>query len=124
MRYPFPSSPKVALHNQEIAAYFHRYISGPALWYDLCDPGRHFATEVPELALKNELLFSAVIAIAAVQVSKTGVKAAREAAEYYHGHCVRLLIGLRGDDESLINGTALAAACLLRSYEILHGVCF
>lgn len=121
IKYPFPRSPKEALQDQTIALYFHRYISGAAQWYDLCDPAAHFARVVPKLALEDELLFSAIIAISAVQVSRTGVKAAREAAEYYHGHCVRLLIGLREDDESLISGNALAAACLLRSYEILHG---
>lgn len=49
---------------------------------------------------------------------------ARAAAEFYHGHCVRLLIDLTAeeyDNDERTQGLALASVCLLRSYEILSG---
>lgn len=120
-KFPHPQRPRVALQNADVSTLFSLYLSGPSSWYDLCDSRQHFATVVPKLALDNELLFCAVIALAAVQASRISAKALRDFAEFYHGHCVRLLIKLTDGDDSLANGTALAATCLLRSYEILHG---
>lgn len=121
-RFPSPDSPRDALELPDVAWYFYNYIAEPAKWYDLCDALRQFATKVPELALDEPLLFSAVIALSAVHVSQTtGSKTARETAEFYHGQCVRRLIQLDGKSELLRNGVALATACLLRSYEILDG---
>ncbi|RFU76585.1 phytanoyl- dioxygenase [Trichoderma arundinaceum] len=105
----------------DVAWYYHNYIAEPAKWYDLGDALRQFATKVPELALDEPLLFSAVIALSAEHVSQTtGSKTARELAEFYHGQCVRRLIQLEDKSELLRNGVALATACLLRSYEILY----
>lgn len=105
-----------------MAWYFHNYISEPAKWYDLGDASHLFATWVPELALDEPLLFSAILALSAVHVSQTTKsKPARAVAEFYHGHCVHHLILLNEKTELLRNGVALAAVCLLRSYEILHG---
>ncbi|KAJ3494808.1 hypothetical protein NLG97_g3835 [Lecanicillium saksenae] len=113
--------PTTALQNEAISTLFFHYMQGPATWYDLCDPQRHFAEIIPQLALQNELLFSAIIALSAVQRSRTSAKSLREVPGFYHERCVRLLIQLRDGDESLRDGTALSAACLLRSYEILNG---
>ncbi|KAM0602616.1 hypothetical protein ACHAQG_008205 [Verticillium nonalfalfae] len=65
------------------------------------------------------LPFSAIIAQAAMQICQTTVPSQRPVAEFYHGHCVRLLIELRDDCGSVESEAALAAVCLLRSYEIL-----
>lgn len=40
-------------------------------------------------------------------------------AAVYHEHCLRLLISLSPEDRTIKDGVALAATCLLRSYEIL-----
>ncbi|EGR46150.1 uncharacterized protein TRIREDRAFT_30166, partial [Trichoderma reesei QM6a] len=102
------------------AWYFHNYINSLAKWYDLGDALRQFETKVPLLALDEPLLFSAVIALSAEHQCQTrGPQIARESAAFYHGHCVRRLIQLDEKSELLTNGVALAAACLLRSYEIL-----
>ncbi|KAH0495902.1 hypothetical protein TgHK011_009427 [Trichoderma gracile] len=119
-RFPSPEDPRAALELPDIAWYFHNYITSPAKWYDLGDALRQFETKVPLAALDEPLLFSAVIALAAEhQCQTTGPKIARETAAFYHGHCVRRLIQLDEKSELLTNGVALAAACLLRSYEIL-----
>ncbi|ELQ34591.1 hypothetical protein OOU_Y34scaffold00763g6 [Pyricularia oryzae Y34] len=118
------------------ARYFHHYITSIAPWYDLSDGSQHFATRLPELALASALPFAAVVALAAIQISQTTAPSARAAAEYYHDHCVRLLLArlkddnaARGDGDgdgdgngngnSNSNGITLASICLLRSYEIL-----
>ncbi|KND89233.1 hypothetical protein TOPH_06133, partial [Tolypocladium ophioglossoides CBS 100239] len=115
----FPVNPSEALKNPDMAHYFHHYISDVASWYDLGDSSRRFATVVSEMALGEPLLFSAVIALSAMHISQTTAKTAMRAAQFYHGHCVRQLIALHEENPLLENGVALAAACLLRSYEIL-----
>ncbi|RBQ82255.1 hypothetical protein VDGD_21070 [Verticillium dahliae] len=67
------------------------------------------------------LPFSAIIAQAAMQICQPTAPSQRPVAEFYHGHCVRLLIELRNDCGSVESEAALAAVCLLRSYEILDG---
>jgi hypothetical protein len=121
-KFPSPENPRDALELPDVAWYFHNYIAEPGKWYDLGDALRLFVTKVPELALDEPLLFSAVIALSAEHVSQTtGSKPAKAMAEFYHGHCVHRLIQLDEKSELLRNGVALAAACLLRSYEILDG---
>ncbi|KEY73647.1 hypothetical protein S7711_07695 [Stachybotrys chartarum IBT 7711] len=45
----------------------------------------------------------------------------RPLAEEHHTRCVKLLIELESENELVRGGIALAATCLLRSYEILSG---
>ncbi|KZL69439.1 phytanoyl-CoA dioxygenase [Colletotrichum tofieldiae] len=118
---PAPTSPRQALQNPSIARYFHHYIVHIAPWYDLSDAAATFATKLPEASLELDLPFSAILALAAVHMSQTSTPSARTAAEFYHGHCVRLLIGLTAEDygDEGTQGLALASVCLLRSYEIL-----
>ncbi|KAI1077049.1 hypothetical protein F5B20DRAFT_303842 [Whalleya microplaca] len=112
-------TPRKALEKPETANYFHHYIVDLALWYDLNDALSTFATKVPVIALDEPLLFSAIIALSAMHVSKTTAPSARDAAESYHTNCIRLLIELDAEDARVTRGVALAATCLLRSYEIL-----
>lgn len=52
---------------------------------------------------------------------KTSAPSFRKVAEFYHHRCVQFLIALDAGDELISRGVALAATCLLRSYEILDG---
>ncbi|KAM0306510.1 hypothetical protein ACHAPM_001081 [Fusarium culmorum] len=52
---------------------------------------------------------------------KTSSPSFRKVAEFYHHRCVRLLITLSEGNQLITRGIALAATCLLRSYEILDG---
>ncbi|KAK1639939.1 hypothetical protein BDP81DRAFT_391975 [Colletotrichum phormii] len=120
--FPPPTNPRKALQNPSIARYFSHYIAGIAPWYDLSDASLTFATSLPEAALDSPLPFAAILALSAVHTSRTTAPSARAAAEFYHGHCVRLLIDLKTeeyDDDERTQGLALASVCLLRSYEIL-----
>lgn len=58
-----------------------------------------------------------------MHISQTTAPSAKEAAEFYHGHCIRILIELKDEVDGDIDtrGLALASVCLLRSYEILSG---
>ena len=113
--------PSVELQSEEIAQCFEHYLKVLAPWYDLNDLDSSFRSIVGKRALWNSLLFSAVIAFAAIHQSKTGRSALKTVAEGYHTCCLRLLIGLDEADTAIVDGTALAATCLLRSYEILSG---
>jgi hypothetical protein len=110
------------LQCDEVARLFHHY-SELAKWYDLSDAARTYGIKVPEIALDNPLLFSAVVASSAMHLSKTSLPQARRAAEFYHSNCIAKLIELKEDDESVssASGIALAAVCLLRAYETLSG---
>ncbi|KAI1497264.1 hypothetical protein F5X99DRAFT_423679 [Biscogniauxia marginata] len=113
------NTPRKALETRDAADLFHHYIVDVALWYDLSDRQLIFSTEVPIIALDDPLLFSALMALSAMHMSKTVTPSARDVAESYHGQCIRLLIDLDTDDPRIEKGVALAATCLLRSYEIL-----
>ncbi|KAI1117482.1 hypothetical protein F5Y14DRAFT_402761 [Nemania sp. NC0429] len=111
--------PRKALGSPELANFFRRYISNIAPWYDLSDSQCCFSTKVPIIALDEPLLFYAIIALSAVYVSQTTTPSARTIAEAYHTCCIRRLIELKPEDVLIKQGVALAATCLLRSYEIL-----
>ncbi|KAM0236062.1 hypothetical protein ACHAPO_005286 [Fusarium lateritium] len=118
---PDPDTPRNALQNQNIARLFHSYVSDISKWYDLSDSAFSFGQIVPTIALDEPLLFSAIIALSAMQTIKTSSPSFRKVAEFYHHRCVRLLITLSEGDQLITRGIALAATCLLRSYEILDG---
>ncbi|CAG7562515.1 unnamed protein product [Fusarium equiseti] len=90
-------------------------------WYDLSDSASSFGKIVPSIALDEPLLFNAVVALSAMHTCKTTSPSFRNIAESYHHSCVQLLIALREGDQLITRGIALAATCLLRSYEILDG---
>ncbi len=113
--------PIVELQSEEIAQCFEHYLKVLAPWYDLNDLDSTFRSVVGKRALENGLLFSAIIAFAAIHQSKTGRAALKNLAEKYHTCCLRSLIGLDEGDAAIADGTVLAATCLLRSYEILAG---
>ncbi|KAL2134550.1 hypothetical protein VTI74DRAFT_11522 [Chaetomium olivicolor] len=115
---PSPANPRGALASRDIARFFHHYITTLAPWYDLSDASMMFGVRLPRLALDSPLLFSAIIALSAMQITKTTSPGAKAVAEFYHGHCVSLLIALDSNADLAEREIALAAACLLRTYEI------
>ncbi|KAI1132186.1 hypothetical protein F5Y10DRAFT_6878 [Nemania abortiva] len=116
---PLDEAPRKALESSELANYFRHYINNVAAWYDLSDSQCCFSTEVPMIALDEPLLFAAAVALSAMVISQTTIPSARTIAETYHTRCIRHLIDLDPEDVLIKQGVALAATCLLRSYEIL-----
>jgi hypothetical protein len=118
---PDPNTPRKSLQDQNIARLFHSYTSDISKWYDLSDSACSFGLAVPTIALDEPLLFCAIIALSAMHTCQTSAPSFRKVAEFYHHRCVQLLIRLTEGDELITRGVALAATCLLRSYEILDG---
>ncbi|KAF5676991.1 hypothetical protein FHETE_1893 [Fusarium heterosporum] len=118
---PDPDTPRKALQDQTVARLFQSYISDISKWYDLSDAASSFGIVVPTIALDEPLLFCAVIALSAMHTCKTSAPSFRKIAEFYHYRCLQLLIKLTEGDDLIVRGVALAATCLLRSYEILDG---
>ena len=114
-------APRDLLKQPHIADLFHTYIKHLAPWYDLSDRNCTFAQEAPTRALDSPLLFAAIVAFAGCFSARTS-SSSLAIAEAYHTRCLRFLISLSPADEAVQNGTALAATCLLRSYEILSEV--
>ena len=98
---------------------FHHYVRDLAAWYDLSDADASFAKKVPLEALSRPLLLNAIIAFAAIHLSRTNAPSMKSTAEKFHSRCVTLLLALNENDIEARDGTTLAAVCLLRSYEIL-----
>lgn len=119
-----PETPRVALQDQRIARLFDHYISDLSKWYDLSDSALAFGVTVPQIALEEPLLFYAIIALSAMHMCKTTASSFRSTAELYHLRCVKLIITIDEDDAVMAGGVALAATCLLRSYEILDSELF
>lgn len=114
-------SPRSLLKQPHIADLFHIYIKELAPWYDLNDVNCTFTREVAARALNSSLLFASIIAFAACFSARRS-SSSLAIAEAYHDKCVRFLIGLAAEDEVVQNGIALAATCLLRSFELLSEV--
>jgi hypothetical protein len=110
---------RTALQDSQIARLFQHYVQNLAAWYDLSDARASFTKIVPLKALSHALLLNAVIAFAAIHLSRTHASSTLKIAERFHDNCIKRLIGLDSQDASYMDGTALAAVCLLRSYELL-----
>ncbi|KAI0018268.1 hypothetical protein F4780DRAFT_752044 [Xylariomycetidae sp. FL0641] len=59
------------------------------------------------------------MALSAMHLSRTTVPSSKGLAESYHGKCIHGLISIDPNSVLIERGVALAATCLLRSYEIL-----
>lgn len=79
-----------------------------------------FGTIVPLRALRDTILFKALIAFSACHLNKIR-KLQRDLGSIYHGSCVEELLGALNDTSLELQEDYLAATCLLRSYEILNG---
>lgn len=113
-------SPSVALEDPMIAILFRHYLDVLAPWYDLNDVCLMFQTVVPARALRNPVLFKALITLSACHMSRT-TKQPQEFDSIYHASCVEELLAKLNDKSPELQADFLAATCLLRSYEILNG---
>lgn len=115
-----PSPPSAALEDPLIASLFRHYVHVLAPWYDLNDAQNIFGTTVPSRALRNTVLFKALIAFSACHLNRTR-KMEHYLGSIYHASCVEELLGALNDTSLELQEDYLAATCLLRSYEILNG---
>ncbi|KAH8807925.1 hypothetical protein F5884DRAFT_790498 [Xylogone sp. PMI_703] len=113
--------PELALQDRDVARLFRHYIKNLASWYDLNDRKRHFTDIVPVKARANSLLLSAILAFSAASLYCSDPNETLiEKASFYHLESLTILIRITSSVEiSVSDGEALAAICLLRSYEII-----
>ncbi|KAK5305197.1 hypothetical protein LTR99_002739 [Exophiala xenobiotica] len=104
--------PKLLCREKAFLLRHYLVALGPSL--DVCDPGRHFSTLVPELATTSDLLLHAISAVSAHHLSRTA-DYDPTVAEQHHERCVELLIPIL--DDSFAPDEVVAATVLLRFYE-------
>lgn len=103
---------------------FRRFTDRLALWMDLFDPHKSFSSFVPHLALGNEGLMKAILALASRHMSiqpMEGVDLDRNAAvQYYHEtlHYLRGAMQYESYNQSL---ELLATALMVSQYEMIDG---
>lgn len=102
------------LLSREKAFLLRHYMVALSPSLDVCDPGRHFSTVVPELATTSDLLLHAISAVSAHHLCRTA-DFDRTIAKQYDERCVELLIPIL--DESFASDEVVAATVLLRFYE-------
>jgi Fungal specific transcription factor domain len=83
---------------------------------DATDPHLHFATVVPQRAMKNSILLYAIFAHSAQLLSRTSNYDESEAVRYY-SQSVSLLVPTLSELEDNGDENLLAAIVLLRLYE-------
>lgn len=124
-RYHWRSAEPIVLQDHE-HAIFERFVNGVALWIDLFDPLKHFSTFVPHLALYNEGLMKALLALGArhVSIKPDGLSDAtidRTAAVQYYAETLRYLQSAMRST-SYKNSLELHATVLIVSkFEMIDG---
>ncbi|KAJ6443600.1 alpha methylacyl- racemase protein [Purpureocillium lavendulum] len=102
------------------AKYLMHFIHDLSPWVDICDPKRHFATEVPKRVCQFPLLAFSLLAFSSRQLCrKTDVP--DPACEAYYSQAITLLIELLNDPVQSVHENTLASIVLLRLYEEFSG---
>ncbi|KAF7125853.1 hypothetical protein CNMCM5793_002146 [Aspergillus hiratsukae] len=98
------------------ALLFHHYMEALAAFLDITDIQRHFAVDVPELALSCPVLLNALMAFSARHLSRT-TDFDSAVADHYHHECVSLIIPMLDQKDLVADETLFAAAVILRAFE-------
>ncbi|RAO67520.1 uncharacterized protein BHQ10_003532 [Talaromyces amestolkiae] len=98
------------------ALLFHHYMEALAAFLDITDIQRHFAVDVPELALSCPVLLNALMAFSARHLSRT-TDFDSAVADHYHHECVSLIIPMLDQKYLVADETLFAAAVILRAFE-------
>lgn len=87
---------------------------------DITDIQRHFAVDVPELALSCPVLLNALMAYAGRHLSRVS-DFDSAVADHYHHECVSLMIPMLDEKDLVADETLFAAAVILRAFEETNG---
>ncbi|KXL51480.1 hypothetical protein M433DRAFT_60210 [Acidomyces richmondensis BFW] len=105
---------------------FQRFVTGVSLWIDLFDPLKHFSSFVPHLAMQNEGLMKAILALGARHMSIKPLNSGEanidrtSAVQYYYETLQYLQSAMRFT--SYKNSLELLATVLVVStYEMIDG---
>lgn len=103
---------------------FRRFTDRLALWLDLFDPQKHFSSFVPHLALGNEGLMKAILALAARHMSIKpidGINLDRTAAVQYYHETLHYLWGAMKYESYNRSLELIATALIVSQYEMIDG---
>lgn len=105
---------------------FQRFVTGISLWIDLFDPLKHFSTFVPHLALQNEGLMKAVLAVGARHLSLKPVHGTdssidRTAAVQYYYETLQYLQSAMRYTSYKNSLELLATVLVVSTYEMIDG---
>lgn len=90
------------------------------LQLDITDIQRHFAVDVPELALSCPVLLNSLMAFSARHLSRIS-SFDSAVADHYHHECVSLIIPMLDQKDLVADETLFAAAVILRAFEETNG---
>jgi Fungal specific transcription factor domain len=104
---------------------FRRFVERLALWLDLFDPRKHFSSFVPHLALCNEGLMKAILALGARHMSlkppESGTAPDRTAAVQYYYETLRYLQQAMKFESYNRSLELIATALIVSMYEMIDG---
>jgi hypothetical protein len=122
-----PSTPKepwqisVPLHDHEIPV-FRRFVDRLSLWLDLFDPMQHFSSLVPHLAMANEGLMKAILALStrhlSIKPAEEGTPVDRTAAVQYYYETIRYLQSAMKFESYTHSQELIATALIVSMYEM------
>ncbi|MCJ1391071.1 hypothetical protein MMC18_003932 [Xylographa bjoerkii] len=104
------------LSSIEEAKLMRYFVDHLAVWFDLCDPLRHFALVVPQRAAICPPLLYAVFAVSARHLSRVGTYDPYAADRYYE-KCLNHLTKMMDDEAASMDENLLAATVVLRWLE-------
>ena len=105
---------------------FQRFVTGVGPWIDLFDPLKHYSTFVPHLALHNEGLMKAVLAVGARHLSLKPVRGDdpnvdRTAAVQYYYETLQYLQSAMRYTSYKNSSELLATVLVVSTYEMIDG---
>ncbi|KAF5620326.1 transcription regulatory SNF2 [Fusarium tjaetaba] len=99
------------------AFLFMTYIHKLAPLSDACDDARHFALEVPRLALHQPMIMNGLLALASRYDSRCTNTSSDIESTFYHNKCIKLLIEAFAQPPETWDSTLLTAVVIARLYE-------
>jgi hypothetical protein len=114
----------IQLQDHEIPI-FRRFVDRLSLWLDLFDPMKHFSSFVPHLAVANEGLMKAILALSArhlsIKPSEDGMPIDRTAAVQYYYETLHYLQGAMKYESYTRSLELIATALIVSMYEMIDG---
>ncbi|KAF2809020.1 uncharacterized protein BDZ99DRAFT_389364 [Mytilinidion resinicola] len=115
----------IKLRDREIPI-FRRFVDNLSLWIDMYDPMKHFSTFVPQLALQNEGLMKAILALSSRHLSikpmePGGPLLDRTAAVQYYYETLQYLQRAMKHESYTRSLELIATALIVSTYEMIDG---
>jgi hypothetical protein len=114
----------ISLQDHEIPI-FRRFVDRLSLWLDMFDPMQHFSSYVPHLAMENEGLMKAILALStrhlSIKPAAEGAPTDRTAAVQYYYETIRYLQGAMKYESYTRSLELIATALIVSMYEMIDG---